>query len=684
MFYVILLCENQKYKPINKFYKMKYLVLIVGIAVLLASCGKSGSLVVKSPDQSVGLSFELVDSKPVYSVQFKGKNVVLPSAMGFELKDEKPLLGNFEISGSRISSFDETWEQVWGEKQFVRNNYTELAVYLQEKEGDKRQMNIVFRVFNEGVGFRYEIPEQENLNDFVIMDEVTEFAMAGDHNAWWIPAYGEQRYEYLYSNTKISEMDTVHTPVTMQSENGLYITLHEAALVDFASYTVASVGNNRLKTDLVPWSDGTKVKTGAPMKSPWRTIHIAENPGDLITNYMVLNLNEPMKYDDISYIKPAKYMGIWWSLHIGKHSFWEGPVHGATTENAKYYIDFASKHGIPLLLIEGWNPGWTMEWYLDAMHEFDFTRGVDGFDLSEVVRYGEERGVKLIGYHETGSNLIRYLSQIDEGMGLYREHGINDIKIGQVGSKLNMKEWHHGQFGVNYYANVLSKAHENRLAVNFHEPIKPTGLRRTYPNLMTGEGGRGMEYNAWSEGNPPNHETIIPFTRLLAGPMDYTPGIFDIMIKYREGRKVHTTVAKQLSLYVIVHSPTQMMADLPENYDGHPAFKFLLDVPCDWYDTKVLNAEIGEYLTMARRDRNSEEWFLGSLTNEKPREFTVSLSFLDEGRKYRAEIYADGDGAHWDTNPTPVNTTQMDVDNTTQLDIKLAAGGGQAIRFYPL
>lgn len=479
-------------------------------------------------------------------------------------------------------------------------------------------------------------------------------------------------------------MDTVHTPLTMKTNNGLYITLHEAALVDFASYTVASLGNNRLKTDLVPWSDGTKVKTGAPMKSPWRTIHVADKPGDLITNYMVLNLNEPMKYDDISYIKPNKYMGIWWALHIGKHTFWEGPIHGATTENSKYYIDFASKHGIPLLLIEGWNPGWTEEWYLDAMHEFDFTRSVDGFDLTEVVNYGKERGVKLIGYHETGSNLINYLNQIDEGMALYRDHGINDIKIGQVGSKLNMKEWHHGQFGVNYYAYVLNKAHEHQLAVNFHEPIKPTGLRRTYPNLMTAEGARGMEYNAWSEGNPPNHETIIPFTRLLAGPMDFTPGIFDVMIKYREGRRVHTTVAKQLSLYVIIHSPTQMLADLPENYDGHPAFKFLLDVPCDWYDTKVLNAEIGEYITMARRDRNSDDWYLGSLTNEEPREFTVSLSFLDEGRKYRAEIYADGDDADWDTNPTPVKITQIDVDSNTELDIKLAAGGGQAIRFYPL
>lgn len=664
---------------------MRKLLLLFALAgVLLTSCSDENVLTVSSPDGSINVRFEIDNGKPFYSVNQKGNAVIKPSALGFQLQEMAPLTENFRILKSTKSTFDETWEQVWGEKQFVRNHYNELLIELQENDGDNRKMNLVFRVFDNGVAFRYVIPQQENLTNFVIMDEITEFVMADDHTAWWIPAYQEHRYEYLYSETKLSEMGSVHTPVTFKTNDGLYLSIHEAALVDFASFVVESLPGNRLKTDLVPWADGTKVKTQAPMVSPWRTIQIAEKPGDLITNYMGLNLNEPNKLDDISYVKPSKYMGIWWALHIGKNTFWRGPDLGATTENAKYYIDFASKHNIPLLLIEGWNPGWTTEWYLDAMHEFIFTKSVPEFDIQEVVKYGNERGVKLIGYHETGSNLINYLKQIDEGFELYRSLGINDIKIGQVGTKLNMKEWHHGQFGVNYYHEVLMKAHANRLAVNFHEPIKPTGLRRTYPNLMTAEGGRGMEYNAWSEGNPPNHETIIPFTRLLAGPMDYTPGIFDVMIKYREGRRVHTTVAKQLALYVIIHSPTQMLADLPENYDGHPAFQFLLDVPVDWYDTQVLNAEIGQYITMVRKDRNSNDWYLGSLTNEKPRNLEVKLSFLDAGKKYKAQIYADGPDADWESNPTPVSITEMEVDNNSILNLELAAGGGQAIRFVAI
>lgn len=662
---------------------MKNVFLCI-LAAFVVSCSNSG-LKVKSPDNKVVVKFSLEDSKPVYSVHFNGKEIVKPSAMGFILKDAVALDGNFELVAQKTSAFDETWEQVWGEKQHIRNNYNELIVDLQEKDGNKRKMSIVFRVFDYGIGFRYIIPEQEGLDSIIIMDELTRFNMPEDCKAWWIKAYQDNRYEYLFNETPISKMDTVHTPLTMfQEKNGVYLSLHEADLTDFASYTVASLKDGSLKTDLVPWSDGTKVKTKAGMKTPWRTIQLAEKPGDLITSYLILNLNEPNKLEDLSYIKPSKYMGIWWGMHIGKYTFWESPDLGATTKNSKMYIDFASKHGIPLLLIEGWNKGWTTEWYLDGMHEFSFTKSVDAFNLKEVVEYGRSKGVELIGYHETGSNLINYLAQIDTGMALYRDMGIHNIKIGQVGSRLNMKEWHHGQFGVNYYRFVLKKAAEYKMAVNFHEPIKPTGERRTYPNMMTAEGARGMEYDAWSTGNPPNHTATIPFTRLLAGPMDFTPGIFDVLIKYRGHTRVHTTVAKQLALMVVLYSPTQMLADLPENYEGHPAFKFLLDVPCDWYDTQVLNAEIGQYITTVRKDRNSEDWYLGSLTNEKAREFTVDLSFLDKGKKYRAEIYADGDSAHWETNPLPVSITNKEVDNTGKLNIKLAPGGGQAIRFTPL
>lgn len=686
----LLICMNYVCVKHTHFFKnknwnrMRNILLVLLFGVLLMSCTQKNTLKIESPNSNAGVVFSIVDNRPYYSVSYKGNDVVLQSALGFELKDAAPLMENFEIVDSEVSEFDETWEQVWGEKQFIRNHYNQLRVSLQEKDGDKRKMDVVFRVFDDGVAFRYEIPKQDNLNDFVIMDELTEFAMADDHQAWWIKAYQHDRYEYLYTKSAISEMDTVHTPLTMELNNGLYVSLHEANLIDYASYTVVSSAGNKLLTGLVPWADGTKVKTSAPMKTPWRTIQIGEQPGDLITNYMVLNLNEPNKLDDLSYIKPSKYMGIWWGMHIGKYTFWESPDLGATTQNAKDYIDFASKCNIPLLLIEGWNKGWTPAWYENRMHMFSFTESVDDFDLEEVVKYGQERGVNLIGYHETGSNLINYLKQVDDGFALYRDLGMHDIKIGQVGSKLNMKEWHHGQFGVNYYRTILKKAADYKLAVNFHEPIKDTGERRTYPNMMTREGGRGMEYDAWSDGNPPEHLTIMPFTRLLAGPMDITPGIFDIMIKYREGRRVHTTLAKQLAIYTIVHSPTQMLADLPENYEGHPALKFLLDVPVDWFDTKVLNGQIGEYITMVRKDRNSDDWYLGSLTNTESREFTFDLSFLDEDKQYRAEIYADGADAHWETNPTSVDISEKTVDSETRLTLNLAAGGGQAIRFTPI
>ncbi|MBN1821381.1 MAG: glycoside hydrolase family 97 catalytic domain-containing protein, partial [Prolixibacteraceae bacterium] len=373
--------------------------------------------------------------------------------------------------------------------------------------------------------------------------------------------------------------------------------------------------------------------------------------------------------------------GIWWGMHIGKYTFWESPTHGASTENAKMYVDYCEKLGVDHLLIEGWNKGWKPNWYMNAMHMFNFTESTPDFDLTEVVHYGDSKGVKLIGYHETGSNLINYLKQIDDGMGLYQKLGIHDIKIGQVGSKLNMKEWHHGQFGVNYYRHVLETAAKYQLAVNFHEPIKDTGERRTYPNMLSREGARGMEYDAWSEGNPPDHYVILPFTRMLAGPMDFTPGIFDIKIEQGYGRVVHTTVAKQLACYVVFYSPIQMLADLPEYYVGNPAFQFLKDVPVDWEDTKVLNGEIGEYITTVRKDQKSDDWYLGSMTNEKARDFEIGLSFLDEGATYEAQIYADEEGITYENNPEKVAISKSEVTANSILPVHLAEGGGLAVRF---
>ncbi len=661
---------------------------VFAVALSLAASGatRAGAepLVVGSPDGRVVVTFALADGAPTYGVSFGEEPVVLPSRLGFRFQSLPPLADGLMIAESTRNSHDETWEQPWGETRLVRNHHNELRVTLQEQGSPGRRFDVVFRVFDDGIGFRYVIPRQAGMEDLLLTDELTEFVLTGDHIAWWIPAYQDNRYEYLYQKTRLSEMDKVHTPLTIRAASDLYLAIHEAALTDYASMTLASQPDHSLKCDLVPWADGIRVRAATPLTTPWRTIQIAERPGDLITSYLILNLNDPSVLGDTSWIHPDRYLGIWWGMHIGKYTFFEGPQHGATTENAKTYIDFASEHGIPLLLIEGWNTGWTPEWYLDRMHQFSFTQSTPDFDLEQVVAYGRSKGVELIGYHETGSNLVNYLAQIDDGMALYQRLGIHNIKIGQVGSRLNMTEWHHGQFGVRHYRSVLKKAAEYGLAVNFHEPIKDTGERRTYPNMMTREGARGQEYNAWSEGNPPSHTVILPFTRMLCSPMDFTPGIMDVMIKERDGRRVHTTVAKQLALYVTFFSPTQMLADLPENYQGHPALPFLLQVPVDWEETRVLNGEIGEYLTVVRKDRHSRDWYLGSITNQSPRELLTDCSFLDEGVRYTAEVYADGPDGDWRTNPTALAISQRPAERGSEITLRLAPGGGEAIRFRAL
>lgn len=670
--------KRSKKLYLSQVFKL-YAAGILILSFMINSCQNQDNVKLNSPNGNIKVVFNKSDGKLIYQVIAFGKQIIKDSEMGMVFQNNDTISAGMNIVDVSFSEFNETWEQPWGEKRLIHNNYNQVTIRLQEPNGKKRKMNIVFRVFNNGIGFRYEFPEQKNIADFVIMDELTEFVMNNDYNAWWIPAYRNNRYEYLYQRTLLSEMDTVHTPLTIETKDNIYISLHEAALVEYASMTLVSMEDNTLKCDLVPWSDGTKVKTSAPMKTPWRTIQIADNAGGLITSYLILNLNTPNKLQDISWIQPVKYMGIWWGMHIGKYTFWESENQGATTENAKYYIDFASKHGIKYLLIEGWNKGWTPEWYEDLLHKFSFTECADGFDFDEVTRYAKLKGISIIGYHETGSNIENYLAQIDAGMKMYHDAGIHNIKIGQVGSRLQMKEWHHGQYGVDYYNHVLKKAAEYQLAVNFHEPIKPTGLRRTMPNLMAGEGARGQEYNAWSEGNPPDHTCILPFTRLLAGPMDFTPGIFEIT-----STRLHTTLAKQLALYVTNYSPVQMLADLPENYDGHPAFQFLLDVPVDWEDTQVLEAKIGDYLTIARKDRNSDNWYLGSITDEKARTTVINLDFLDDDAKYMAKIYADGKNAAYDKNPEEYKIDTTVVDSKGSLTLKLAPGGGCAIEFKKL
>jgi alpha-glucosidase len=651
-------------------------------ASVRATVTAEGALKLSAPDGKNVVQFMLVDGEPMYKVSRSGEDIIGLSKMGFTFKEKNSSLGRLELVAADTSSTDDIWQQVWGEKQEIRNHFNRLTIELRETNSPHRNFKIEFRAFDDGIAFRYQYP-QHGETDLVIMDELTEFNLANDGQAWWIAAYQPDRYEYLYTKSAVSSLDkAVHTPLTIKSDRDLYLSIHEARLVDFASMTLVQTEGSSLKADLVPWADGDRVKTDGSFTSPWRILQIAEKPGDLITSYLILNLNDENVLPDVSWIQPHKYLGIWWGMHIGKYTFWESPTHGATTQNAFKYIDYCVELGIDHLLIEGWNKGWTPMWYENAMHMFSFTEAVDSFNLVAVTDYAKKKGVNIIGYHETGSNIINYLEQIDDGMALYQSLGIHNVKIGQVGSLLNMKEWHHGQFGVNYYREVLEKAVQYQLAINFHEPIKDTGERRTYPNMMTREGVRGQEYNAWSEGNPPSHTATIPFTRLLSGPIDYTPGIFDVDISQGyEGRSVHSTVAKELSLYVVLYSPVQMLADLPENYINQPALKFLQDVPVDWQDTQVLNAAIGEYVTIVRKDRYSDDWYLGSLTNEEPRTFELSLSFLDQDKQYQAQIYADAEGITWIKNPHKVAMSQKTVSSADTLKLKLAPGGGTAIRF---
>jgi alpha-glucosidase len=659
------------------------LCLLLFLTIFSACDSEKSTLLIESPGKTLKLSFEIKDGVPFYSIMRNSKEVIKPSKMGFQLKELPALDSNFVLKSHKISSFDETWEQPWGEQRKIRNNYTVLFVELEQNDELKRKLHIVFRLFDDGIGFRYEFPKQENLTDFVIMDEETEFALTDNHEVWWIPALMPERYEYLYKKTPVNEMDTAHTPLTIETKDGLYLSFHEAALTNFTSMALMPTSDNKLKSYLIPWADGTKVHAKAPLNTPWRTIQIVEKPGDLVTSYLILNLNEPNKLGDVSYIKPGKYVGIWWGMHINKFIWSSGKKHGATNKNVKEYIDFAAKYGFDGVLVEGWNETWDGNWAENG-EIFSFVKPYSDFDIKMLTDYAASKGVKIIGHHETGADVDNYGKQLDSAYKFYKHFGIDIIKSGYVGHKLNKKEWHHGQFGVDFYHKALTKAADNKIVIVAHEPIKATGKRRTYPNMASREGARGQEYNAWSSdgGNPPSHTVILPFTRLLGGPMDFTPGVFDIMIEPQPNNRVSTTLAKQLALYVTIYAPYQMACDLPENYEANlPAFQFIRDVVTDWETTKVLNAEIGQYYTVVRKARNSDEWFLGSITNEKEREFEIDLSFLDDGKKYKAQIYADAADADWETNPTAIEITEQEVDASTKLKIKLAKGGGQAIRF---
>jgi alpha-glucosidase len=643
--------------------------------------GDVDELEILSPDKRLSVTVSAPDGIPHYRVAYDGAVVLLPSRLGFTFRNAKPMTGGFAVAAHGRRSIDEKWEQVWGETKRVKNRCNELRVAFEERARPKRIMHVTFRVFDDGIGFRYELPAQKALDHFEIVSEETRFVFADDHTVWWIPADYDS-YEHLYTRSPLSEVEAVNTPVTIETENGLYVSIHEANLTDYAGMTLAAVPGEELALacTLVPWPDGVAVKGTTPMKTPWRTVLVATRPGGLIESHLILNLNEPCVIDDTSWITPMKYIGIWWEMHIKKSTWYIGPRHGATTENAKRYIDFASRHGIPAVLIEGWNTGWDRWGQKDA---YDFITPYTDFDIEDVVRYGRERGVVIIGHHETGGDVPSYETCIDSAFAFYRRLGIPAVKTGYAGGIFPRGQHHHGQWMVNHYRSVVQKAAGYHIMLDAHEPIKPTGIRRTYPNMMTREGVRGMEYNAWSEGNTPEHTTILPFTRMLAGPLDYTPGIFGITFEeYQEVYRVHTTLAKQLALYVVLYSPLQMVADLPENYEGHPAFAFIEEVPVDWDETRVLDARIGDYVTIARR--NGDRWYIGSITDEEARVLTAPLDFLTPGVRYRARIYADTPYTDWERTPTLFDIFEMSVDRESTLKLKLAPGGGQAISIAPM
>jgi alpha-glucosidase len=649
---------------------------------------------VASPDGRNEVTVAIRGGQVQYSIQRDGRAVMQPSQLGFEFRDGPPLGDAMRVASTATNSVDETWTQPWGEVREVRDHHNELRIDLEEMRETGRQLVVVFRVFDDGVGFRYELPEQPDLTDFEIMDELTEFATADDARAWWIPAFQQNRYEYLYRSSPVSTLDTVHTPLTLEFRDGLHVVIHEAHLVDYAGLQLIGghEQNRTLRAYLAPWADGVKVRGRTPFQTPWRTIQLADDATGLTPSVLGLNLNPPNALDDVSWIEPQKYVGIWWGMHIGAMTWGSGPRHGATTENTKRYIDFAAENGFDGVLVEGWNVGWDGNWIENA-ELFSFTEPYPDYDLEALAAYARDRNVRLIGHNETSMGIENYERQFEAGFDLFERLGIRAVKTGYVGDETSHGHAHHGQFMVRHWRKVIESAARHRIMLDVHEPIHDTGERRTFPNMMTREGARGQEFNAWAGdgGNPPEHETILFFTRMLSGPLDYTPGVFDILIesgiagpRIPELPRVRTTIAKQLALYLVLYSPLHMAADLPENYEGQPAFQFIRDVAVDWEDTQVLAGKIGDYVVVARQERDGEDWFVGAITDEEARALEVSLSFLPPGRDYVAEIYADGPGAHWLNDPLPVEISSRSVDAGSSLTLELAPGGGQAIRIRPL
>jgi alpha-glucosidase len=669
----------------------------LAVAVLSAGAVPLHSQVrVASPDGRNQVTVEVREGRLTYSLSRDGRELIQPSVLGFEFRGAPPLRDSLHITDTTRQSRDEWWIQPWGEVARVHDHHNELAVGVQEDAGLHRRFILRVRAFDDGVGFRYEFPRQAGLVEFEISDELTQFALADNARAWWIPSnYARKdRSEMLYSSGPMSVLDSVQTPLTMETrDNRTFLVIHEANLVDYARMFLKGTRTESrvLTAALAPLADGVKVRGRTPFVTPWRTIQLADKATGLAPSLLSLNLNPPNALASTDWIHPMKYVGIWWGMHIGTMTWSSGPKHGATTENTKRYIDFAAANGFGGVLVEGWNVGWDGDWIANR-NAFSFTKSYPDYDLKAVAEYARQKGVRLIVHNETSGGIENYERQLDSAFSLYHSLGLDAIKTGYVTDLTSEGHSHYSQYMVNHYRKVIETAAKYRIMLDVHEPMHDTGERRTYPNMMSREGARGQEYNAWSGdgGNPPEHETILFFTRLLAGPMDFTPGIFDLLIERGTGRprrpdepRVRTTLAKQLALYVVLYSPLQMAADLPENYEGKAAFQFIRDVAVDWDTTRVIDGRIGDYVVVARRERGGQTWFLGAITDEEGRTFDVPLSFLTPGKRYVAEIYADGPKANWLDNPLPVTISKRPVTSATRLRMVLAPGGGQAIRIRP-
>lgn len=665
--------------------------LFLGALALPTAASAAQRECARSPGHFLEVCVYVEGGRAIYEVTRAGKPVLAPSSLGLAFAGEAAPRYT-AISNPRRTTSDTSWEQPWGEQRLVRDNHSELTVTLAGDTPLSRAVDVTFRIFDDGLGFRYVYGAIPAGKEVQVTADQTEFHTVGNSQAWWYQALGQERDEYLYTQTDARRITLAETPLTLKRDDGLYLSFHEAALVDFPSMLLAGDGVGTLRARLMPWSDGVLARKTGPFTTPWRTVLVTANAGALADSRIELNLNEPSKLRDVSWVRPGKYVGVWWEMQLGLSSWATGARHAANTANVKRYMDFASRYGFPSVLVEGWNKGWDGDWTVEG-DKFRFTEAAPDFDIKAITDYGRARGVRLIGHNETGGAVVNYESQLDDAMRYYSRFGVGAVKTGYVRHSGDIvdenggKEWFAGQYMVRHNLHVAQVAAKYRVTIDAHEPVKDTGLRRTWPNMVSREGARGQEFNAFGNpSNPPEHVTILPFTRLLAGPMDFTPGIFDIPRGNTPvDRRVQSTLATQLAEYVVIYSPVQMAADLPENYERNlPAFQFIRDVPTDWEVSRTLQGEIGDFVVVARQQRGARDWFLGAVTDENARALQQPLSFLTPGRRYEAQIYRDGAGADYRTNPLALEIERRTVTSADTLPLTLAPGGGVAIRFRAL